>query len=181
MELRIGFSKSIKDFRPMSRAIIWWDMIRYNSNLGISHCYGKFVKSSWQRDLIYQASGHSTNFMGGVAWSKLNQTIEEYALNISDEAITKIGQTCIDREGKKYGVMQNLGIAISGMVWIATLGKITIDNPFSGGDDETNCIEEWARILSEDLEVELPEKIDGMSVRPFRDWIAGLPMTRLIS
>ena len=181
MELRIGFSKSTKVFRPVSMAIIWWDKIRYHSELEISHCYGKFVNSSWHRDLIYQASGHSTNFMGGVAWAKHNKTMEEYALDISDEAITKIGQTCIDREGKKYGMMQNIGIAISGLVWIATFGMVTIDNPFSNGDAEVNCIEEWARILSEDLEVELPQKIDGMSIRPFRDWIANLPMARLIS
>ena len=181
MELRIGFSKSTKFLPIYSKLIIWWDQVRYNSEIPISHCYGRFKSCAWQRDFIYQASGHATNFMGGEAWAKKNQVVEEYILEVPDEVVVKIGQICVDREGKPYAVKQTIGIMLSGLVWLFAFGKVEIKNPLADGDREVNCLEEWARILAEATGVKIPENIDGMSIRPFRDWIASLPMVKMDS
>jgi hypothetical protein len=180
MELRIGFSRSTVRMPIYSQLIIWWDRYKFNSEIEISHAYGRFVSASWDRDFIYQAAGKSTHFMGGKAWAEKNLAVEEYVLDLPDEVVNRIGQICVDREGKRYGFKQTLGITISGLVWIMTFGKVDMPNPLADGDVEVNCLEEWARILSRALGVEMPKNIDGISIRPFRDWIAGLPMARLV-
>lgn len=178
MKLIIGFSRSTKWFRPFSVAIIAWDKIRYCSDIEISHMYGRFTSTSWDRDFIYQASGHSTNFTGIKRFESLNKVVEEYEIEISEEAVVRIGQTCVDREGKPYAVKQTLGIVLVGIVWFFTGERIP--NPLAHGDDATNCIEEWCKILSEDLGVEAPKDIESMSVKPVRDWVASLPMAKMI-
>jgi hypothetical protein len=179
MGLKIGFSKSRKKVKLFSDLIIFWDRVRHGSNLPISHCYGRFTSASWERDFIYQASGHATNFMGEKNFANRHEVIEEYTLSIPRDVVERIGRVCVDREGKPYAIKQTIGIAISAIIWIITFGKIEIKNPFADGDAETNCIEEWGRILAQELNVEPPQYLDGISVKPFRDWIAGLPMARL--
>jgi hypothetical protein len=179
MELRIGFSKSTKVAAIYSRLIIWWDRYRYGSDVG-SHAYGRFVSASWNRDFIYQAAGKNTHFMGGQAWAKKNEVTEEYVLELPDEVVNRIGQICVDREGKRYAFKQTIGIMIAGLLLILSCGLIQIKNPLADGDHEVNCLEEWARILSQALDVEMPKDIDSISIKPFRDWIASLPMARLV-
>lgn len=180
MELRIGFSRSTKFLPVYSKLIIWWDQVRYDSEVEISHCYGRFVSASWERDFIYQAAGRSTQFMGGHAWARKNLAVEEYVLDLPCDVATKIGQICVDREGKPYAVKQTIGIMITGVVWLLSAGLIQMKNPLADGDAETNCIEEWAEVLAEALGVEKPKNIEGIGIRPFRDWIASLPMARLV-
>jgi hypothetical protein len=115
--------------------------------------------------------------MGETNFFKHHEIIEEYLLEIDEKAITKIGQICVDREGKPYAIKQTFGIAWTAIVWILT-GR-DIKNPLADGDKETNCIEEWGTILAQALGVEPPEHLDGLSVKPFRDWIAALPMAKL--
>lgn len=179
-KLIIGFSKSIKIFRPYSCAIIFYDKLRYRADKEMSHLYGKFVSMSWDRNFIYQASGHKTNFTTEKNFITQNEIVEEYEIEVSEETLVKIGQIAVDREGKPYAVKQTIGIAYIGLIWILTFGQVSLKNPFSDGDAEVNCIEEWVRILCEALEINEPPNMDSQSVFPIRNWIKSLPQAKLV-
>lgn len=178
-KLVIGFSRPRK-WKIFAALIMWWDKYRFKSEIAISHGFGKFVSSTWGRDFIYQAAGHQSHFMGGHRFNEINETVEEYELEIPDEAVTEIGQVCVDREGKGYAIKQVLGQIWVNLVYLGTFGKVQIDNPLADGDAETSCIEEWGRILEQKLGVICPVNLDSTSPKPFRDWIASLPMARRI-
>ena len=178
-ELIIGFSRP-KKWKPFSALIRWWDRVRYKSDIDVSHCYGRFHSSSWERDFIYQSAGLRSHFMGGHRFQSINECVEEYRIKVSNECLIKIGQVCIDREGKPYAIKQTFGLVIKGLVWLGTCGRKTIRNPFADGDAETNCIEEWGRILSQELNLDLPSDMDSSSVKPFRDWIRSLDISEQI-
>jgi hypothetical protein len=179
-KLRIGFSISTKKWKPLASLIVWWDRVRFGSTLGASHCYGRFVSASWERDFIYQAAGYATHFMGGSRFAKLNTPIEEYELEVPDEVVTKIGRICVDREGKPYAVKQLVGIILIGLAWLLTFGTWDPKNPFADGDAQTVCLEEWGRILAEALGVEIMPDLDAASISSFRDWVAKLPQVKLV-
>ena len=176
-KLVIGFSRT-KKWKPFSALIIWWDKIRYGSNVAISHGYGRFHSNTWSRDFIYQAAGIRSHFMGATLFDSINESVEEYELTLTDEVLVRIGQVCVDREGKPYAIKQVLGQMLVGLVWLVTFSKVDLKNPWSDGDTQTTCIEEWGRILSVELNIDAPFDLDTVSVKPFRDWIAGLPMAR---
>ena len=178
--LIIGFSKSTKIFRPYSCAIIFYDKLRYKADNEMSHLYGKFVSMSWDRNFIYQAAGARTHFTTERNFLVHNEIVEEYKITLPEKVFVRIGQIAADREGKPYAIKQTLGIALIGFVWILSLGQFKINNPFSDGDAEVNCIEEWVRILSQALEIEEPENMDSQSVFPIRNWIKSLPEAKLI-
>ena len=178
-KLVIVFSRP-KSWKIFAELIMWWDKHRYDSEIKISHGAGKFVASSWERDLFYQAAGIRTHFMGGKHFNDINTIVEQYELEVPEEFVVKIGQRCVDREGKPYAIKQVLGQIIVNLVWLLTFGKIEIKNPWSDGDAETSCIEEWGRILAECLDLPMPLDLDNVSVKPFRDWIASLPIAKKI-
>lgn len=179
-KLSICFSKP-KKWKIFAAAIMWWDQFRFGPGVKrMSHGSGKFVAHSWERDLFYQAAGMRTHFMGGKHFTDINEIIEEYELELPEECIVLIGQKCIDREGKPYAIKQVLGNILVNFTWLVTFGKIEIKNPWSDGDAETSCIEEWGRILAECLNLPMPLDLDNVSIRPFRNWIASLPMAKLV-
>lgn len=57
MALIIGCSKSNKSIKVASDLIIWWQKIKFGilgtKAMDISHIYGKFLGSSWERNFIY--------------------------------------------------------------------------------------------------------------------------------
>ena len=177
--LVIGFSRT-KKWKPFSALIIWWDQVRHKSDVRISHAYGRFTSTSWKRDFIYQAAGVRTHFMGATRFDSINESVEEYEFELTDEVVQNIGRTCVDREGKSYGIKQVFGQVFVGLVWLITFGRVDKKNPWSDGDAQTTCIEEWGRILCNELKLEMPLDLDTVSVKPFRDWIAGLPMVKRI-
>ena len=179
-KLRIGISYSKKSFKPLAATIAWWDGIRWGSKLGGSHVYGRFTSASWERDFIYQAAQHGTHFMGGHKFSTLNEVREEYELEVPDSIVDQIGQVCVDREGKPYGIKQMVGLFAVNLIWLITLGKLELKNPLADGDTEVNCLEEWGIILSLALGVPMPLDLDGVSITPFRNWLASLPQCKLV-
>lgn len=178
-KLVIGFSRT-KAWKPLSALIIWWDKVRYKSDVRISHGYGRFHSKTWNRDFIYQAAGHRSHFMGATLFDSINVSVEEYELTLPEEVLVKIGQTCVDREGKPYAIKQLCGMVLVGLVWLFTFGRVDMKNPWADGDRATTCIEEWGWILSTELKIEMPLDLDSTSVKPFRDWVAGLPMAQKI-
>lgn len=181
MKIRICLTKSKKAFAPYSKAIIWYDKVRYGSDLGASHCAGMFFAESWNRALFYHASGKATNFMGEKTFKEKNQIVETYELEVCKATGVKLGQACIDREGTPYAVKQTIGIAIMFAVWAFTLGQVSIENPFADGDKYVNCLEEWGDILVQNTGVEPPVGgLEGISVYTFRNWIRSLPYAKQI-
>jgi hypothetical protein len=174
--LHIGCSKSNKSVKVMSNAIIWFQRIKFKilgiEAMGISHIYGKFVGSSWNRDFIYHQHGSGSSFMGEKNFKAQHQTVKELRLNISKDAEIKIGQVCIDREGTPYSFMQNIGIGIVGLIWIITFQKVVIKNPFT---KNTNCIEEWVDILCNELALTKPSGVDSWLPQDFWMWLESLP------
>lgn len=181
MKLRIGFSMSKLKFKPLALSIVWWDKFKYKSTLGASHCYGRFTGTDWGVDFIYQSTGHGTNFMGQDRFNALNETKEEYELELPSETILLIGRECVKREGKKYGVKQLIGLMMINILTIVSFGKLNLKNPFSDGDTSTVCLEEVGRLLAKTLNLEIPLDLDSISVTPFRNFIASLPNVKKVT
>lgn len=168
-------------FKPLANAIVWWDKFKYKSNLGASHCYGRFTETEWNMDLIYQATGHGTNFMGEYRFHKLNEIKEEYELDIPNDMVLLIGRECIRREGKKYASKQLLGQAFVNVINFISFGIINFKNPFADGDESTVCLEEMGRLIASMLKINVPLDLDSTSVSPFRDFIASLPISKRVT
>lgn len=174
--LLIGCSRSNKTIKFASDMIVWWQKIKYamlgKECMDISHIYGRFVGSSWERDFIYHQQGSGSNFTGEKRFVKEHFVVKELKLNVSREAEIKIGQVCVDREGTPYSFLQNIGIALVGIVWIVTFKKVVIENPFTSS---TNCIEEWVDILCDELQIEKPKGVDSWLPQDFWEWFETLP------
>ena len=165
----IGFSRP-KTWKIFAEAIMWLD------KSDASHGYIRFHSNSWNTDFIYQSSHQQTNFVGGIYFKDKNIIVEEFVIEVPDEVEAKVGALCVNREGKPYGIMQCIGIAL---VAIASMfGKTIKKNPFANGDEQTICIEEVAMILHEGLGINSPLDMDLSSVKPFREWIRSLPQTK---
>jgi hypothetical protein len=168
--LVIGFSRP-KKFKLFAELIMFADMAPF------SHGFVKFKSAAWGTEFIYQSSGHRTNFMGGKSFRSINTIVEEYALQLDDEIEAKVGRLCVEREGRKYPVLQVIG---KGIVKLASCFGLSIKNPFSNGDEMSDCIEECAAILREGLDIKTPLDMDSVGVTEFRDWIKSLPMAKRI-
>jgi hypothetical protein len=147
-----------------------WAIMKYDGT-NFDHASIKFPSSSWGCDFIYQSSGFRTNFMSGSYFNSINTVAEEYPLELDDEAYNKLGALCVSREGRPYPILSILGIAFIKCASIISFGKIKLKNPFPSAN--TDCIEEVAAILDTagyKCEIDLEDS----TVKPFRDWIAGL-------
>ena len=158
-KLVIGFSKP-KKFKPFAWLIMKCDKAPF------SHGFVKFKSDSWGTEFIYQSSGHKTNFMGGKAFRQINLIVEEYQLEIDQETEAQVGRLCVEREGRPYPVMQVVG---KGLVKLGFK-----KNPFSNGDEMSDCIEECAAILSTGLGIPVPLDMDSVGVMDFRNWLLSL-------
>lgn len=167
-----GFSRPISlKFKPYALAIMLFDNIDYD------HAYTKFVSNDWETSFIYQSSGSRTNFMSQQYFDSINLEIEEYELECDNETFNKIGKICTAREGVSYPIKQTLG---KGLVCIVkALFRFDIKNPWEDPNRQ-DCIEEQAAILSEGLGITTKLDMGSVSVRPYRDWIAGLPQLKRV-
>lgn len=179
MRITIGFSRP-KKWKPFAALIMWWDRYRFKASAKMSHGFIRFSSNRWDRAFIYQSAGHRTHFMGGSYFGSINDPVEEYEIEVTDEVEARIGRLCVDREGKPYGVKQVLGSGIVNLVWLITFGKVSLKNPWEDGDAKTTCVEEVAAIICTGIGIECPLNLDSVSVWPFREWVASLPMARRI-
>lgn len=153
---------------------MWCDSIKYD------HAYTEFESASWGVSFIYQQSGSRTNFMSGSCFTKNNLAVEKYMIQVDEDTFNKIGNICVEREGRPYGVKQILGKAIVKLLFLVSLGSIRSSNPFENGDDETDCIEEQAYLISKGLNIPITLDMDSVTVKPYRDFIASLPNVKRI-
>ena len=175
-KLIFGFSKPKNlTFKPFAKIIMAVDNINYD------HGYIRFPSASWETSFIYQSSGSRTNFMSQQLFDKINETVEEYEIEVEETNYNKIGALCVSREGLPYPVGQIIGIGLIKAIYYLTHGNVHIKkNPFSSGYDQPDCIEEQAKILKDGLGIHTPFDMDVITVKPFRDWLAILPqMTRI--
>lgn len=149
----LGFSKPIK-WKPFS----WLIMTAYG--IPYSHCYIKFYSQTYQRWLIYQASGTMVNFMNIQTFNQEAEIVYETQIEISEEARFKVLQFSIDNCGKPYGVKECFGLAITRIFEI--FGK-EIKNPLADQDRTLVCSELTAIILRDCLNINIPKDPDDMT------------------
>lgn len=121
-DIVVGFSKSNK---------IGSRIIRAFQGSDFSHVYLKFYAKSFDRFLVYQASGLKVNFEGLGSFDSHSEVVKEFKIELSEEAYVKLMQFCIDNCGAKYSLRQ-----LVGMSWVLVnrrLGK-TVNNPLAEHD-----------------------------------------------
>jgi hypothetical protein len=143
-KVKLGFSYSTSKFAPFAWAIKWWQKTEY------SHCYTEFENRRHpELPLIYQASHDMMNFMSKEVFLTNNRIVEEFEIEISDEAYDNLMYKAIKIVGKPYGVKQIIGILIADL-----FNKKT--NPFVTKADTYIC-SEWCAIVLEELGYVLPK------------------------
>lgn len=118
--IKIGFSKSKKKF-----AIFSW-LIRLFDKSEFSHVFIKWNMKSG-KPIIYQASGHTVNFVGNKRFEIDNQIVYEFDFEIEDDQFDKFLDWAVDESGAPYSIRSVIGIAI------AKLFKLK-KNPLGGSD-----------------------------------------------
>lgn len=160
----VGFSKSI-----VSVPILAW-IIMACERVNFSHAYIRIRSDSLDRDLIYQATGSGVYFVGMEYFHQHSATVEEYALEVSDEAKKQFLRWAIDMSGKPYGRLQCLGIGIRRL---AMLVGIKMKNPFSTGNKAYVCTEVVAEAVKE-LGMPIGQSLDDVGLRELVHYVRSL-------
>ena len=127
--LKIHFTKN-SEGKIFSRAIMQYE------NSDFSHCAIEFRLSKLDEDVIYHSSIDSgVNFYSKTLFLEKNVIVHTCELEVTDEIYNNIMKQLIRNCGKKYALMQNLGILI---VDILNKIGINIKNPWKYG---YNCSE----------------------------------------
>jgi len=141
-KLKIGFSKSRTNK-------IFSVLLQKYMNKDYSHCFVEYDTPHLGGPSIYHSAVGS-----GVGFANKNVFLEdalitvEYEVELSDELYSEIRKQLFSVCGKKYGLMQNVGIALVDLC--AFFGK-KIKNPFT---KHKNCSELLYRYL---IEIAYPE------------------------
>ena len=123
-ELKIVFTKSIVKFPFFSRAIMWWTGKPY------SHVAREVKRRDWGSG-YYQASEGNVNYEHENVFKKKHEIVKEFNLEVPKDLEMEIRRACWEECGNKYGMLQNLGIALVDM-------GICKDTPWKEG---RNCSE----------------------------------------
>lgn len=137
-KLTIGFSKSRKKF-----AIYSW-IIRLVEGTDFSHVYVKWHSSSLERNITYQASGTTVNFMAQQIFNEHHIPVHEIELTLTADQKKEIVQFAMDNVGVPYGLKAAFGILL---VKTASIFGKSIKNPFRDGGGTYFCSELAAKIL----------------------------------
>jgi len=165
-EITIIFTKSKKFLPVASWAIRLWTWKSY------SHVAKKHEVRDWGT-AYYQASGGSVNYEYNTVFNKKHKIVKQYTLLIKKEIVNEINKECFKDAGKKYGIMQNVGIVLVDIFRI--FGK-KIDNPFKSG---RNCSELIYSVVLKNLKPELdydpdiikPHEIENIIKEDLKDYI----------
>jgi len=150
-KLIIGFSKS---------KMIGSKIIRWLEKSSFSHVYLKWHSDSYDRDIIYQASGLAVNFVGAKSFEEHHTVVKELEIEVTDEQFKACMQFCIDKSGVPYGFK-----SLVGMGYVKLMGKLgkKVNNPFRDGSKCFVCSELVGTILEKDFQIklDLDLEIDG--------------------
>lgn len=150
-KLVVGFSKPKSGFVPFSEAIRWVCRTKF------SHTYIKFKSDSFDRVLVYQASGLAVNFVGETRFKEQEVIVAEFEFEVSDSTFNRTMQFAIDRAGVPYGISQIFGILY---VKALALFGVKAKNPFPNGNSNYVCSELVAQILKEIIGLEVEQDLD---------------------
>lgn len=147
----VGFSRPPNKFVPFS------DAIRFILGTPFSHVYLKFKVDSFDRVLIYQASGLAVNFMAEQRFLAKEIIVAEFQFEVLEATFNETMQFAIDQVGVPYGILQ-----IFGILYTKALGLIGIrvKNPFPNGRSNYVCSELVAQILKEIMGLDVEYDLD---------------------
>lgn len=149
--IQVGFS------RPKAKFVPFADAIRAVLGTPFSHVYIKFKTDSFDRVLIYQASGLLVNFIGESRFAVEENVITEFSLEVSEDTFIKTVQFAIDNAGVPYGISQIFGILY---VKALALFGVKAKNPFRNGNSNYVCSELVAQILKEIIGLDVQYDLD---------------------
>lgn len=141
----IGFS------RPKKFAILSW-LIRTVQRTEYSHVYLKFHSDTYDRNIIYQASGLQVNFVGEQVFNEHHIVVKEFEFNISDETYKKMMSFAIDKAGYPYSIKQLFNIASYMLI-----GKTILKED---GRSAYVCSEIVSQMMIEDLNIVINKNLD---------------------
>jgi hypothetical protein len=144
----IGFSK------PKKWKIFSW-LIMTGYNIPYDHVYIRWYSSKLNRDIVYQASGMTVNFMGQQFFDN-NDVIEEFCIPITPGNKLAMVQFAMDNAGKPYGIKECFGLA---WVRICQLFGKTIKNPFNADGTTYVCSELAGFLIQEYAGIEVDSDI----------------------
>jgi len=102
----VGFSTPKGFFKPYAWLIKKWQRVDF------SHAYIRVPRASGV-DVIYQASGHSINFMGLEVFKKNASIVKEFTFEISENSKSKFFDWAIKSSGLPYSVKKAIGIFLA--------------------------------------------------------------------
>lgn len=148
----IGFSRPRKK-SLLSTCIMAVEQTNY------SHVYVRLYSATYERDLVYQASGLAVNFVGLEHFMDHNLVVDEFEFEISDSAYKKMMQFAIDNAGRPYGGKQLVGMGIRKLgLWAGTGWK----NPWADGHQTYVCSELAAYIIKDYISGAIGTNLDDM-------------------
>jgi hypothetical protein len=151
-KIKIGFSRPTKmTFKPYA----WIIMKAYGTEY--DHVYIRLPSSTLGKEIIFQASGKSVNFMATELFDSNNLVIREFEVETSDENYSALLKFAAENSGKPYGIKEAIG---DGIVKICALVGKKISNPFSDKNDSWVCSELAGYCL---------EQFAGASITPEQD------------
>lgn len=166
----IGFSGT-KKWAPFA-----W-LIQKGYGIPYSHAYIRFYSDSYERDIIYQASGTMVNFVSPVIFKEHHKIVAEYEIEIEPETKKRVMQFALDNVGKPYGIKACLGLA-----WVRIgelLGK-KWKNPFKYDGKTYVCSELAGFILEEYAGAEIPGNVEDVSPKTLFDYLKTIGAQQLI-
>jgi hypothetical protein len=157
-KITVGFSKNA-DNKVFSRGL------QDYMDRDYSHCFVKyFTKRHLGDDAIYHSSlSAGVGYMSQTIFEENNTIVLMYEIEVSDEMYTSIREGLFKVCGRKYGMMQNIGILL-----VDALRKLGIKakNPFVKGE---NCSEMVYRHILSVLYPEYDYDPDTISPKDVED------------
>lgn len=154
--LIVGFS------RPKKWKLLSWLIMKVEKT-NYSHAYIKIYAKSYDRWLIYQATGNGVFFWAEQEFNLHSQPVLEKEIVISDAAKAETVTWCLDQLGKEYGKTQLLGMALCKLF---KLNKL-----FKNGNRQFVCSELVAMALEKAQVIKNVKDQDNMGLKELSDLI----------
>ena len=163
--LTIGFSKSSKKFGIFSWLIMWAQGTPY------SHTYLKYSAAWSDRQIYFQASHSSVNFMSEERFLAEETVIKEFEFLVCDSKFNQMQDFALDTSAEPYGIATIFGL---GYVIVAKKLGFKVHNPIRSASDTPVCSQLIAELLK-NLDVPLLMIIDDITPKDLMPIVQNLP------
>lgn len=160
-KLIVGFST------PKKFGIFAW-LIKVVEGTNYSHVYVRWDAPSVQRTIVYQASGTKVNFITYPNFLLVEDIIEEYEIEVTEEQQLLVRQFAYDNSSKPYSVLDIFGLAY--VLFMRRLG-FNPKNPINDGRSQYVCSELISYILTDCLTLSMPIDNNSMTPKDVNDFI----------